>query len=250
MKKSIIINSRDRGFVSVSLILITPFIFILAFGTFWFIWFINQKHRLDNLCYESVLRSQKFLVDQNEKLLLLNRQAKSLILKKKALNLLILTGTPSIKASALLKKKGILVRQKALRLKQKSLLYWGTVRSRSELFRLRMKMNEYFGKIMGIWPGSVYRTPGFKIQWRGSQLKVAANDIAPVYKRGKNHSTNQVHEVKWSMALNSVLPDWIIWMIPTGKKWRMSIFSVEFRRAFHYLSDLFLFFNIVFQFLF
>ena len=35
----------------------------------------------------------------------------------------------------------------------------------------------------------------------------------------------------------------------TFKK-RMSIFSVEFRRAFHYLSDLFLFFNIVFQFLF
>ena len=214
------VKSMDRGFVTISLVLLTPFIFILAFGVLWSIWFINQKHQLDNLCYESVLKSQKFLVDQNEKLLGLNGQAKSLILKKKALDILILTGTPTVRAVAFLKRKGVLVMQKSLRLKQKSLLYWGKVLSRSELFRLKTKMNKRFKRIMGIWqPGSIPRVLVFKIQWRGSQLKNAINDIAPVYKRGRDHSSNQVHETRWSVALSSMLPAWISQMIPLQKRW-------------------------------
>ncbi len=213
-------KSVDRGFVTISLVSLTPFIFILVFGVFWSLWFINQKHQLDNLCYESVLRSQKFLVDNNEKLLGLNGLAKSLILKKKALDLLILTGTPSVKASAFLKRKGVLAKQKVLRLKQKSLFYWGAVLSRSELFRLKTKMNRRFRKIMGIWPGSVYRIPVFKVLWKDSQLGITVNDIAPVYKREKNHSKNQTHEVRWNVALSSVFPDWMDWIIPMGKRWR------------------------------
>ncbi len=213
------ISTADGGFVTISLILMTPFVFILVFGVLWSVWFINQKHQLDNLCYGFVLKSQKNLVDQNETLLGLNGQAKALILQKKALDILILTGPPTVKAAALLKRRGVLAMQKALGLKQKFLLYQGNVLSRSELFRMRTKMNRHFEKIAGIWPGLRRGTLIFKIQWKDSQLKIAIRDIAPVYKRGGDHSRNQVHKVRWSTNLSSVLPVWISRMLPIQKRW-------------------------------
>lgn len=213
------VNSPEKGFVTVSFILLTPFLFVLVFGTLWSVWFINQKHQFDNLCYESVLRSQKILMNQNEKLLALNPQAKLLILRKKALNVLILTGSPSVRAAAVLKKKAVIMEQKSLKLKQKTLFYRGAVLSRSELFQLRTRMNKHFKGILRLWSQSRYRAPGFKIQWRDSQLEVAISDIAPVYRRGRNHSKSQTHKVVWSVPLKSTLPDWIRRVVPVGRRW-------------------------------
>ena len=179
-----------------------------------------KKHQFDNLCYEFILRSQKILVDQNKKLMMLNSKARALILKKKALETLILTGPPSVRAFALLKRKNVIVKQKFLRMKQKALFYRGSILSRSELFQLRIKMNKHFKKILRLWSKSYYGTLGFEIQWKASQLEVAVNDIAPIYKRGQNHSKNQTHEVVWSAPLKFILPNWISPFIPVGKNWK------------------------------
>ena len=169
----------DKGFVTLSLIWLAPFIFLLASGTLWMIWFINQKHQLDNICYEYVMKSQKALIDQNQKLMKLNALAKLLISEKKILNKLILTGTPEIKAAAQLKKLQVIAQQKALKLQQNVLFRLGESLSRVELFRLKKKMNRRFGKISRIWSKSRIQFLRFRVQWKPSQLQVKIRDIAP-----------------------------------------------------------------------
>ena len=207
----------ERGFVTVSMIITAPFFFIL-FSVFLFsILLLNRKNQLDNICYQFVLESQKVLVDHNEKLLALNSLAKMLISKKRALNLIIATAPPAIKAKAFLKKKAVVLEQKALRSKQKMLFNRGGFLSRSKLFQLKTEINSRFKFFSRM--GSKRWNPSFNIKWKPSQLEVAVDDIAPVYRRSGNHSKNQSHYVKWMIDIKSVLPKWLGRLISVQKKW-------------------------------
>ena len=136
--------------------------------------------------------------------------------------MLILNGTPEIKAAAQLKKLQVIAQQKTLKLQQNVLFRLGESLSRLELFRLKKKMNIRFGKISRIWSRSRNQFLRFRVQWKPSQLKVKIRDIAPVYQRGANHARDQTHKIQWSAPLRAVLPKWIRGMTPLEKKWHGS----------------------------
>ena len=206
----------QEGFVTVSVITLTPLLFILFSVFLCSVLFINRKQKLDNICYQFVLESQKALVDHNEKLLRLNSQARILIFKKKALNLVIATGTPSMKLKALLKRKAVIFKQKVLRAKQDLLLYRGNFLSRSKLFQLRVEMNKHLKGFSKTWPGRGNLI--FNIKWKNSQIGVAVRDIAPVYKRSRDHSEAQTHRVTWTVDIKSILPGGLARLVPIQKR--------------------------------
>ncbi len=210
---------NENGFVTIAIVILLPLLFLLSFACGWLIWFMNNKHQLDNLCHEAVLSSQEMLVESNDKLLLLNSQAYSLIMKKRALDVIILTAPPHLKIPAQAQRKVVVLQQKALRIKQKAIVYVGNVRSRSRLMGLRSNFYAHVRDIQKFWKSEQHARAMIRIYWKPSQVTPKIQDIAPVFQRAAQHDSRQAFSVDWEIPLQALAPKWIKQIIPIHKGW-------------------------------
>jgi hypothetical protein len=210
---------NQKGFVSLSLIFWTPVMLTTLLGTAWVLWFIQQKLRVDHLCDHYVLASQEALVRANNVIMGLNAKAWSLWAEKKALNQVIKTAPPPVKALALARRQVVIVQQTALRKVQQYQLRSGDFRSRTELFRLRKKFRDLNREWLRFWKDSQRALGRLQVTPRGSQLKVRIQDIAPIYQRKDGHEHTQSLHATWQVPLPRFLPSWLLGWVPTHQLW-------------------------------
>lgn len=228
--------NNNKGFITIAVIIFLPFIFIVLFGSLWTLWFIKQKHSLDNICYQSVLKAQETLIKGNQNLLRLNPYAKSLIIQKKLMNKLILASPPQVKIAARAKKQLIIKQQKALYLKQRAIIHSSNLISQQSLYNLKRRLQKKLHKILRFWGKSQFANINFQPYWPNSQIKVLTHDIASTYKRGLKHSTKQTLSATWKIDLNEIIPLWLQKIIKTKKYWQSHCSSHPHKGEHHWFA--------------
>lgn len=215
---------NQKGFTTIAMITWAPFVAALLAGTLWTIWFLNLNKALDNICHEGVMKSQEIIVEGNNKIMALNKKAWVFFLEKKALELTILFGPPPAKAVAKARRKIVVANQKILKKQQQGLFMTSRYRAKAELFKLKAKMRKKVEEIKNRWKKSSSK-PTFHIVPTSSQLKIKIKDIAPIYKRTSSHSNAQRIRARWSIPIKSMMPDWLLRLVPIGQSWRGQCFS-------------------------
>lgn len=208
-----LVNSQS-GFITIAFVVMAPLFLVLLLGTAWILWFLNQKHKLDNICYQHVLDSQTLLIEGNQRLLNLNPRASLLIMEKRALNHTIQFGPPPAKAVAIARKAIVVAQQTQLKAQQQGILKLAAFRSRAELQKLKLAMQSEAHKLSRFWRTQDHGRPTVTIHWKPSQTRVRIPDIAPVYKLSPQYERQQVHFVRWRIPIHRILPRWlsqIVW---------------------------------------
>jgi hypothetical protein len=222
---------NNQGFVLIGSLIYLPFVFMLLFSFYWLIWFLNQKHQVDKICYLGVLQSQLAIEQGNRSILELNPKAHGLILEKKKLNFLIKTSPPKVKLLALVKKKQVIAQQLLLKARQQQLFLQSQWRSRQALFELQKKMNDHFSDISRHWSGGQQPLLHFKTKWKKNQLKIKQRDTAPTYQRVLNASYRQTIGFQWHFPLESMSPKWLLALVPVQKSWHGECYSHPFEQG-------------------
>jgi len=209
----------EKGFMTVGLIIYLPLLFALMFSFYWIVWFLNQKHQLENICFRYILAAQDDLINGNNRLIQLNPQAQRLIIEKKFLNTVIKTAPPKVRAVAYLRKKQIIAQQALLKSTQESLLLSSEYRSRQQMRKLHNEIQKHFRQMQDFWQTQPAQAPHLRPQWRKSQVQIDQKDIAPTYKRSQSHSQQQTLKMHWSLPLNQVAPQWLVRLASIQPKW-------------------------------
>ncbi len=209
-----------KGFMTLGLIICLPVLFTLIFSFYWIVWFLNQKHKLDNICYNNLLMAQDHLVDGNNKLLQLNPQAQRLISEKRFWTQVMKTAPPKLRAAAYLRKKQIISQQVLLKTKQKIILQTAEFRSRQQMGRLRTEIQKHFHRIRYFWQARKTQSERIRPKWLKSQIQVDQRDIAPTYKRSLAHSQLQTLKISWSFPLAQITPQWMVRMASVQPIWQ------------------------------
>lgn len=208
-----------KGFMTVGLIIYLPVLFSLIFSFYWIVWFLNQKHKLDNICYQYLLAAQDHLVDGNNKLLQLNPQAQRLINEKKFWSQVLKTAPPKLKAAAYLRKKQIMAQQVLLKTTQKRVRETAEFQSQKQMRTLHTEMNKQFRRIHDFWQTQSNQSARVRPMWRESQIQVDQRDIAPTYKRSQAHSQLQTLKISWSFPLAHIIPQWMVRLANVQPSW-------------------------------
>ena len=227
----------EKGFVLLSFILFCPILLAISVASAWIFWFLLEKQKLENLCYEYVLKSQEVLVQANNQVLALNPKAWALIIEKKALYVTILTAPPPAAAAASSRLKTVIAQQHTLNRVQKGILQAGNLLTQSHAYTLQMKFRKQFLEIEKHWQQTSGK-PNIEIYWKPSQLIPQFQEIAPPYERGKNHSYKQTLLVRWSYPLKNILPTWLKKMISFSKSWKGQCSSQPFKEKYTWLASL------------
>lgn len=210
---------NERGFVTFSFIYLLPLFMLAAFSVFFHLWFINQKHKLDNICYTHLLKAQQRLVDGNSALMAQNSLASGLILKKKALKIAIATGPPPVKVASRAALKLVVTQQKALKKVQTSIKHVASGLSRRDFVALQLNLKREFLNITRFWKAGPMVQPTMRPFWKDSQIEIAIKDIAPTYQRSQTHPEKQTLTMKWALSLNQVLPSWLKKFVTRSGRW-------------------------------
>ena len=213
-------HHNQDGFTLISFLFFLPIIMILLWTLVFSLEFMNIKKQVDNMCHRYTMESQQYLIEGNDKILILNRQARALILEKIFLNSLILTAPPQVKIPAKIRKRFVVAQQKKLKLKQITLKNLYLSKSRARLFQLRIEFNRWTRRLAKKWGASQPRPAQINLNANPSAIKVSWLDIAPTYKRGLGHSRQQLVSAKWVIPIGSYVPQWAAQWIKTQKKWR------------------------------
>lgn len=211
--------NNQRGFVTLSLIVMSPILLTATFGFAWILWFLNSKHKLDNICYEHLLRSQEFLIKGNDQLLHLNKRALPLIQEKRRLNILIRTGPPPVRAAALAQRTVVVASQYQLRAQQLGILQRANSKSLATLQSLKMRIQQECLAIGRFWSQRSFGKALVRVFWKSSQISVRIYDIAPVYQLLPTYESQQAHKVEWGLPLRRLIPDWLARIVTPQRQW-------------------------------
>ncbi|MCJ8276749.1 MAG: hypothetical protein HRT44_01750 [Bdellovibrionales bacterium] len=231
------VANNQKGFAIYSFIVATPLFLSLAIMSAWLIWFLNQKHRLDNLCQHYTLKAQENLVKTNNSVLKLNYKAYALIIEKRALELTMLTAPPPVAAAAKLRRKMVIGQQYALKKVQKGLVNTGNLRAQLLSFELRREYIKILRELERHW-GASSSFPKIEIYWNKSKIKRKFYEIAPPYKRIAKHSSAQEIRVNWAIPLSSISPGWLKKFITIGKTWKGQCSSHPQKRRFKWEAQI------------
>lgn len=201
------------------LILILPIVFTLVFSGLWMVWFMNQRHRIENLCHESLLKSQKTLVDGNTKLLSHNLEAYSLIVAKRILKKLMKSPNPAVIAAATAGYATVKAEQKRLAGVQKNIIFQMNLQSQYSLLNFRRLFYEKIREMASLWKTTEYHIPYLAIYPKKSQVKIRIKDIASVYKRTAFHKVGQTMKADWRIPLRNFFPRWLESYFKSHNQW-------------------------------
>ncbi len=210
---------NQRGFAMISLVFWIPLIVTILFSIFWIIWLMQQRMKLNNLCHHYVLKSQEALVDRNNDIMNLNPRARWLWAEKKALDVLILTAPPPVKAAAQVRRKVVVIEQKALRTLQNGLFKVGLFNARRALYEFRKEFHKTTQDWSRYWKSPNRSRSRLILKPTNSQLAVEVRDIARVYKRKPLHWAQQRIQAQWDIPLRELLPTWVLHWVPVHKVW-------------------------------
>ena len=216
---------NNHGFSNIGLILFLPLLLSLCLSTYWIVWFMQKNMQLENLCNHFVLKAQESLVLSNNQIMSLNPKASWLFWEKKALNTTILTGPPPAKAAAKIRKRFVILQQKALKKLQQSLFLKSSTQSSIAMTSLQKEFRSYTRKVSSQWNknaaprGVIWALP------KKSQLQQQLRDIAPTYERANSHWADQGITAQWNIPLKEILPKWIQTWVPIQKQWKGSCAS-------------------------
>ncbi len=200
---------NNKGMAQVYLILILPIVFTLLFSGMWMVWFMNQRNRIENLCHESLLRSQEILVEGNTNLLSYNMEAYSLIIAKRILKKLMKSPNPWVVLAASAGYVTVKAEQKRVAGIQQSIITQMNSRSQTSVYDFRRNFYHKIQDMASLWKTTEYRAPELHIYPKQSQVKIRIKDIASVYKRPVHHKAAQTMKAEWRIPLSNFFPRWL-----------------------------------------
>ncbi len=210
---------NNKGFIHIYLLTLLPFFFAILFTSLWMFWFVNQKNKIDNLCHVFLLRSQKELVNGNNRLLSHNFEARSLIYVKRALSPLRFSPYPPVAAAAKAGYQTVISRQKSLAATQKIIINQMNHSSHSWTQRFKQKFVQVNYELSRQWRTTEFRTPEIFIYPKKTQVQITTKDIASVYNRVFLHSHLQTIQSQWKIPLKNFFPKWLENYAPPYGHW-------------------------------
>lgn len=210
---------NNRGFATISLVFLAPFLVAATFGVFYMLWFIDQKNKVNNICYESVLKAQEELVSGNNFIMSMNGVAQFLYVQKKVLNKTIPVTPMPAKAALVVARNLIIAQQTYLGYLQKATLQKSNVLSNYQQVVLQKKFHKATSEIKKFWGAPALPFATIYSQPKSSQIQIKIKDIASVYYRRTDHSSSQMIQGQWFIPIDRWLPDWFVEIIPIQMSW-------------------------------
>lgn len=210
----------NRGFTTIGLIFLFPVLFTLTGFVLWMVWFLGVKHQQQNICYGSLLETHERAFFLQDQILNLNPTALSLILRKKQVQVALLTAPPQMKPLWLAEKKRILMQQKRLKIQQQNLFLKLYSETRFRLAYGKVRLSRSLKKQL-VFENNLQST-SLKVSARHRKLKlhISLNDTAPVYSRRVEDQQEQAMDMGWQVPMRALLPSYLKFSLPKNSLWK------------------------------